>query len=106
MGIVKELIFWRTANKGVGGETREECVVLQMSSPLSLSVPPNFDVNNYAYWKVRMRAFFMSINEDFWKSAEVGWKHPEKDMTKEEEATCTANNKAFNMIFVMPTKKR
>jgi hypothetical protein len=53
-----------------------------------------------------MRAFFMSINEDFWKSAEVGWKHSEKDMIKEEEVTCNANNKAFNTIFVMPAAKR
>jgi hypothetical protein len=29
-----------------------------------MNVPPHFDGNNYAFWKVRMRAFLMSIYED------------------------------------------
>ena len=29
----------------------------------SLVIPPHFDGNNYAYWKVRMKAFLKSIDE-------------------------------------------
>ena len=29
----------------------------------SLVIPPHFDGNNYAYWKVRMKTFLKSIDE-------------------------------------------
>ncbi|XP_022859009.1 uncharacterized protein LOC111379803 [Olea europaea var. sylvestris] len=40
----------------------------------SLSVPPYFDGSNYAYWKVRMRAFLKSLDERVWVSIQNGWK--------------------------------
>ena len=39
----------------------------------SLVIPPHFDMNNYAYWKVRMKAFLKSIDEKVWNSVEYGW---------------------------------
>ena len=38
----------------------------------SLVIPPHFDGNNYAYWKVRMKAFLKSIDERVWNSVEYG----------------------------------
>ena len=42
----------------------------------SLVIPSHFDGNNYAYWKVRMKAFMKSINERVWNSVEFEWKKP------------------------------
>lgn len=72
-----------------------------MSSSLPLSLSPHFDGNNYAYLKVRMRAFLNSLNEVVWKRVETRWKHLEKDMTTEEMATCNANSRALNAIFAV-----
>ena len=43
----------------------------------SLNAPPYFDVSNYAFWKVRMRAFLCSIDEVVWDAVEIGWTKPE-----------------------------
>ena len=40
----------------------------------SLVIPPHFDGNNYAYWKVRIKAFLKSIDERVWNFVEYGWK--------------------------------
>ena len=42
----------------------------------SLFIPSHFDGNNYAYWKVRMKAFLKSIDERVWNSVEYGWEKP------------------------------
>ena len=34
-----------------------------MDKGQSLIIPPLFDGTNYAYWKVRMRAFLQSLDE-------------------------------------------
>ena len=39
-----------------------------MKHGYSLVIPPHFDGNNYAYWKVRMKAFPKSIDERVWNS--------------------------------------
>ena len=41
-----------------------------------LVIPPHFDKNNYAYWKVKMKAFLKSIDERVWNSVEYGWEKP------------------------------
>ena len=48
----------------------------------SLVIPPHFVGNNYAYWKVRMKAFLKSIDERVWNSIEYGW---EKSTTPASE---------------------
>ena len=42
----------------------------------SLVIPSFFDWNNYAYWKVRMKAFLKSIDERVWNSIEYGREKP------------------------------
>ena len=42
----------------------------------SLVIPANFDGNNYAYWKVRMKALLKSIDERVWNFVEYGWEKP------------------------------
>ena len=41
-----------------------------------LVIPPHFDGNNYAYWKVRMKAFLKSIDERVWNFVEYRWEKP------------------------------
>ena len=44
-----------------------------MEYSYSLVICPHFDRNNYAYWKVKMKAFLKSIDERVWNSVEYGW---------------------------------
>ena len=37
---------------------------------------PLFDGSNYAYWKVRMRAFLQSLDEKVWQAMEIGQTKP------------------------------
>ena len=39
-------------------------------------VIPHLDENNYAYWKVMMKAFLKSLDERVWLSVETGWERP------------------------------
>ena len=68
----------------------------------SLMIPPHFDGNNYAYWKVRMKAFLKFINERVWNFIEYGWEKPTTPIsewsTSQKEAT-VFNSKAMNVIF-------
>ena len=73
-----------------------------MDRSQSLNVPPFFDGNNYAFWKVRMRAFLCSINDVVWNAVEVGWTKPEaikSTWDKAAIAAANANSKALNAIF-------
>ena len=67
-----------------------------------LVIPPHFDGNNYAYWKVRMKAFLKFIDERVQNSVEYGWKKPTTPIsewhTSQKEATAF-NSKAMNAIF-------
>ena len=68
----------------------------------SLVIPSHFDGNNYAYWKVRMKAFLKSIDERVWNSVEYGWEKPTTPIsewqTSQKEAV-TFNSNAMNAIF-------
>ena len=68
----------------------------------SLVITPHFDGNNYAYWKVRMKAFLKSIDERVWNSIEYRWEKPttlvsEWQTSKKEAAAF--NSKVMNAIF-------
>ena len=67
-----------------------------------LVIPPHFDGNNYAYWKVRMKVFLKSIVERVWNSVEYGWEKPTTPVsewkTSQKEAV-VFNIKAMNPIF-------
>ena len=45
-----------------------------MNRGQSLIISPLFDGTNYAYWKVRMKAFLQALDEKVWLVVEVGWK--------------------------------
>ena len=51
----------------------------------SLIIPFSFDGTNYAYWKIRMRAFLQSLDENVWQVVEIGW-------TKTTEASANQND--------------
>ena len=73
-----------------------------MEHEYSFVIPPHFDGNNYAYWKVRMKAFLKSIDERVWNFVEYGWEKPttlvSEWQTSQKEAT-VFNTKVMNAIF-------
>ena len=73
-----------------------------MDRSQSLNVSPYFDGNNYAFWKVRMRAFLCSIDDTVWDAVEIGWTRPEAAKSTWDKAAlvaANANSKALNAIF-------
>ena len=68
----------------------------------SLAIPPHFDGNNYAYWKVRMKAFLKLIDERVWNFVEYRWEKPTTPVsewqTSQNEAA-TFNSKVMNAPF-------
>ena len=73
-----------------------------MDRSQSLNVPPFFDGNNYAFWKVQMRAFLCSIDDTIWDAVKVGWTRPEAAKStwdKAALAAANANSKALSAIF-------
>lgn len=72
-----------------------------MSHTVAPNSLPVFDGTNYTLWKIRMRAYFKSIN--VWHIVESGWTRPEKaiaEWTTEEKNNATANDKAINAIYI------
>ena len=73
-----------------------------MDRSQSLNVPPYFDGNSYAFWKVRMTAFLCSIDDTVWDVVEVGLTRPKAAKSTWDKATlavANANSKALNAIF-------
>ena len=73
-----------------------------MDRSQSLNAPPYFDGSNYAFQKVRMRAFLCSIDNTVQDVVEVGWTRPEAAKYTWDKATlaaANANSKALNAIF-------
>ena len=74
----------------------------------SLIIPPLFDGTNYAYWKVRMRAFLHSLDEKVWQAVEIGWTKPTKVLADWDDAKIKAvnfNSKALNALFSAVTNE-
>ena len=74
---------------------------MEMDRFQSLNAPPYFDGSNYAFWKVRMRAFLCSI-DSVWDVVEIGWTRPEAAKSTWDKAALVASNansKALNAIF-------
>ena len=73
-----------------------------MDRSQSLNAPPYFDGSNYAFWKVRMRAFLCSIDEAVWDAVEIGLTRLEAAKSTWDKvalAASNANSKALNSIF-------
>ena len=78
-----------------------------MDRSQSLNAPPYFDGSNYAFWKVRTRAFLCSIDEAVWDVVEIGWTKPKAAKStwdKAALAASNANSKALNAIFYGDSK--
>ena len=74
----------------------------------SLITLPLFDGTNYAYWKVRIRAFLQSLNEKVWQAIEIGWTKPKEVLADWDEAKIKAtnfNNRALNALFSAVTNE-
>ena len=68
----------------------------------SLIIPPLFDSTNYAYWKVRMRAFLQSLDEKVWQAVEIGWTKPKEALADWDDAKIKAtnfNSRELNALF-------
>ena len=73
-----------------------------MEHSQSLVISPHFNGNNYAYWKVRMKAFLKSLDERVWSAVETPWVRPDVAMAKwsiSQKELARFNSKAMNMIF-------
>ena len=57
-----------------------------------LNASPYFDGSNYAFWKVRMRAFLCSIDEAVWDAVEIGWTKPEAAKSIWDKAALATSN--------------
>ena len=78
-----------------------------MESSITVARPPLLDDKNYAYWKIRVKAYIKTIDERSWKSVVTGWTPPtvttnevttvksEETWTKEENSLATANFKTL-----------
>ena len=74
----------------------------------SLIIPHLFDGSNYAYWKVRMRAFLQSLDEKVWQAVEIGWTKPTEAPADQDDAKIKAtnfNSKALNALFSVVTNE-
>ena len=79
-----------------------------MDKGQSLIIPPLFDDTNYAYWKVRMRAFLQSLDEKVWQAVEIGQTKPKKAPTDWDDAKIEAvnfNSRALNALFSAVTNE-
>ena len=73
-----------------------------MEHGYSLVIPPHFDGNNYAYLKVRMKAFLKSIYERVWNSVEYGWEKPATPISEwstTQKKAVAFNSEVMNAIF-------
>ena len=73
-----------------------------MDRSQSLNTPLYFDGSNYAFQKVRMRAFLCVINETIWDSIKNGWVRSTTPKAKQDKvafALANTNRKAINAIF-------
>ena len=80
-----------------------------MDRAQSLIIPPLFDGTNYAYWKVRMRAFLQSLDEKVWQAVKIGWTKPMEAPAKWDDAkikTANFNNKALDALFSAVTNEK
>ena len=65
-------------------------------------IPPHFEGNNYAYWKVRMKAFLKSIEERVWNYIEYKWEKlttPIREWSTSQKEAIAFYSKAMNAIF-------
>ena len=68
----------------------------------SLIIPHLFDNTNYAYWKVRMRAFLQYLDGKVWQVVKIGQTKPIEVLADQDDAKINAanfNSRALNALF-------
>jgi hypothetical protein len=65
----------------------------------STNKAPIFNGTNFAFWKVRMRTYLMSLGADVWEVVETGYTKPIVFLSKDEKLEFTFNAKAMNAIL-------
>ena len=73
-----------------------------MDKGKSLIIPHLFGGTNYAYWKVRMRAFLQLLEEKVWQAMEIGWTKLKEVPVDWDDAKIKAanfNSRALNALF-------
>ena len=74
----------------------------------SLIIPPLFEGTNYAYWKIRMRAFLQYLGEKVWQAVEIGWTKPTEALADQDDAKIKASNfnsRVLNVLFSAVTNE-
>ena len=74
----------------------------------SLIIPPLFYSTNYAYQKVRIRAFLQSLDEKVWLAVEVGWTKLTKLPASQDDDKIKGanfNSRALNALFSFATNE-
>ena len=72
-------------------------------------MPLLFDGPNYAYWKVRKKAFLQSLDEKVWQAMKIGWTKPTEALADQDDAKIKAanfNSKALNALFSAITNEK
>ena len=75
----------------------------------SLIIPPLFNGTNYAYWKVRKRAFLQSLDEKVWQAVEIDWtkaKEAPADWDETKIKAANFNSRALNALFNAITNEK
>ena len=65
----------------------------------STNKAPFFTGANYAFWKIRMKAYIMSLGLEAWDAVEIGYVTKSTDTEKEAKESFVANAKAMNAIL-------
>jgi hypothetical protein len=65
----------------------------------SASKPPLFDGTNFAFWKIRMRTYLMTLGVDVWDVVETGYTKPVVLASKDDKLEFSFNAKGMNAIF-------
>ena len=75
----------------------------------SLIIPHLFDDTNYAYWKVRMKAFLQSLDEKVWQAVKISWNKPKEVSADWDDAkikTANFNSRALDVISSVVTNEK
>ena len=73
-----------------------------------LIIPPLFNGTNYAYWKVRMRAFLQPLDEKVWQVVKIGWTKPKEAPADQDDVKIKAanfNSRALKALFSAVTNE-
>ena len=65
----------------------------------STNKAPLFTDTNYAFWKIRMRTYIMSLGIEVWVAMDLGYAPKDSDTEKEAKQDFIANAKAMNALL-------